>query len=74
VGLLAVGGEFRANKASWGGWQLEHITGKYVISDKPLTEDEWIKQTGATVIDGDDAIDVTPPENKGEYCTSCWLD
>jgi hypothetical protein len=22
-----------------------------VISDKPLTEDEWIKQTGATVLD-----------------------
>jgi hypothetical protein len=41
------------------------VTGKYVIADRPLTEEEWIKQTGATVIDGD-AIDVTPLENKGE--------
>jgi hypothetical protein len=40
-------------------WQLEHVTGKYVISDKPLTEAEWIKQTGATVIDGE-ATDATP--------------
>jgi hypothetical protein len=46
-------------------WQLEHVTGKYVIADRPLTEDEWIKQTGATVID-DDATDVThkPIEDK----------
>jgi hypothetical protein len=41
-------------------WQIEHVTGKYVISDKPLTEDQWIKERGATVIDGDDAVDVTP--------------
>jgi hypothetical protein len=30
-------------------WQLEHvtgehITGKYVISDKPMTEEQWIDQ------------------------------
>jgi hypothetical protein len=24
-------------------WQLEHVTGKYVISDKPITEEQWIK-------------------------------
>jgi hypothetical protein len=24
-------------------WQLEHTPGKYHISDKPMTEDEWIK-------------------------------
>jgi hypothetical protein len=41
-------------------WQLEHVTGKYLISDKPLTEDEWIRERGATVLDGDDAVDVTP--------------
>jgi hypothetical protein len=41
-------------------WQLEHVTGKYVISDKPIsTEAEWIKQTGATVIDGE-ATDAPP--------------
>jgi hypothetical protein len=41
-------------------WQLEHVTGKYAISDKPLTEETWIEERGATVIDGDDAVDVTP--------------
>src|SRR5271167_3722254 len=47
-------------------WQLEHVTGKYVISDKPLSEEEWIKQR-AVVVDGDDAIDVTPAlENKSK--------
>jgi hypothetical protein len=41
-------------------WQLEHISGKYIISDKPLTEEEWIRERGATVLDGADAVDVTP--------------
>jgi hypothetical protein len=36
-------------------WQMEHVTGKYIISDRPMTEEEWIKACGATV------IDVTPP-------------
>jgi hypothetical protein len=40
-------------------WQVEHVTGKYVISDRPLTEEEWIRERGATVIDGE-AADVTP--------------
>ena len=40
-------------------WPLEHVTGKYIISDKPMTEEEWIKQR-AVVVDGDDAVDVTP--------------
>ena len=45
------------NPAQWrDAWQLEHITGKYVISDRPLTEDEWIKQTGATVIEGEATV------------------
>ena len=39
-------------------WQLEHVTGKYVISDRPLTEDEWIRER-AVVIDAE-ATDVTP--------------
>jgi hypothetical protein len=25
-------------------WQLGHVTGKYVISDKPMTEEQWIKE------------------------------
>ena len=29
-------------------------TGRYIIADRPLTEEEWIKACGAT------AIDVTP--------------
>jgi len=38
-------------------WQLEHVTGKYIISDKPMTEDEWIRER-ATL------IDVTPEDQK----------
>jgi hypothetical protein len=34
-------------------WQLEHVTGKYVVSDKTLTEDEWIAARGADVIEGE---------------------
>jgi hypothetical protein len=40
--------------------QLEHVTGKYLISDKPLTPKQWIKER-ALVVDGD-AVDVTPAE------------
>jgi hypothetical protein len=48
------------NPAQWrDAWQLEHVTGKYVISDKPLTEDAWIRERGAEVIEGE-AKDVTP--------------
>ena len=36
-------------------WQMEHTLGKYLISDKPMTEDEWAKER-ATL------IDVTPEE------------
>jgi hypothetical protein len=31
--------------------QLEHALGKYVISDRPMTEEEWIRERGAQVID-----------------------
>jgi hypothetical protein len=30
--------------------QLEHVLGKYVISDRPMTEEEWTRER-ATVID-----------------------
>jgi len=30
--------------------QMEHVLGRYVISDRPMTEEEWIKER-ATVID-----------------------
>jgi len=39
--------------------QLEHAIGKYVISDKPLSAQEWIAAR-AVVVDGDDAVNVTP--------------
>ena len=38
--------------------QLEHSTGKYVISDKPMDEATWIKER-AVMIDAE-ATDVTP--------------
>jgi hypothetical protein len=25
-------------------WQVEHTLGKYIISDKPMTQDQWIKE------------------------------
>jgi hypothetical protein len=32
--------------------QHEHgPTGRYLISDRPLTEKEWLKEVGATVLD-----------------------
>jgi hypothetical protein len=40
-------------------WQVEHSLGKYIISDKPMTQEQWIKER-AVLIDGDDAVDVTP--------------
>jgi hypothetical protein len=45
--------------ANWrDAWQVEHVTGKYVISDQPMIEEQWIKER-AVVIDAE-ATDVTP--------------
>jgi hypothetical protein len=41
--------------------QLEHAIGKYIISDKPLSAEAWVAAR-AVVVDGDDAVDVTPVE------------
>ena len=30
--------------------QMEHVLGKYIISDKPMTEEQWIRER-ATLID-----------------------
>jgi hypothetical protein len=39
-------------------WQVEHTLGKYTISDRPLTEQEWIEARA-------DVVDVEPePEKK----------
>jgi hypothetical protein len=36
---------------------MEHTLGKYIISDKPMTEEQWTKER-ATL------IDVTPEDEK----------
>ena len=33
-------------------WQIEHSVGKYIISDKPMTGEQWIRER-ATLIDGE---------------------
>jgi hypothetical protein len=38
-------------------WQVDHTLGKYIISDKPMTEEEWIAARA-------DVIDVTPEKPK----------
>jgi hypothetical protein len=40
-------------------WQVEHSLGKYVISDKPMTEEQWTKER-ATL------IDLTPEPVEGD--------
>ena len=37
--------------------QMEHVLGKYIIADRPMTEDEWTRER-ATL------IDVTPDDEK----------
>jgi hypothetical protein len=32
-------------------WQIEVAVGTYIISDRPLIEEEWISERAATVID-----------------------
>jgi hypothetical protein len=43
-------------------WHLEAAVGKYLISDKPLTPEQWIKER-ALLVDAE-AVDVTPKEEK----------
>ena len=45
--------------ANWrDAWQIENVTGKYVISDTAMSEEQWVRER-AVVIDGE-ATDVTP--------------
>jgi hypothetical protein len=39
--------------------QMEHVLGRYIISDKPMTEEEWIRER-ATVVDAE-ATEIDPP-------------
>jgi hypothetical protein len=32
-------------------WQVDAAVGTYIISDRPLTQEDWVKACGATVID-----------------------
>jgi hypothetical protein len=34
-------------------WRLDHTLGKYIISDQPMSEEQWIRERATT-------IDVTP--------------
>jgi hypothetical protein len=44
--------------ANWrDAWQIENVTGKYVISDTAMSEEQWVRER-AVVIDGE-ATDVT---------------
>jgi hypothetical protein len=36
-------------------WQVDHSIGKYIISDKPMTEEQWALERA-------DTIDVTPED------------
>jgi hypothetical protein len=47
--------------------QMEHVLGKYIISDRPMTEEEWARER-ATVLDADETTGreiVTPVAPKG---------
>jgi hypothetical protein len=46
-------------------WHLEAAVGKYLISDKPLTAGQWIKER-ALLVDAE-AVDVTPKDRSDEY-------
>jgi hypothetical protein len=41
-------------------WQIEASVGKYIISDKPITAEQWIRER-ALLVDGE-AKDVTPKD------------
>jgi hypothetical protein len=43
-------------------WQIDAVVGKYLISDKPLTAEQWIKER-AILVDAE-AKDVTPKEEE----------
>jgi hypothetical protein len=41
-------------------WQVDHTLGKYIISDRPMTEEEWIRER-ATMIDVTPGQEAEPP-------------
>jgi hypothetical protein len=64
--------------------QLEHVLGKYLISDKPMSEEDWARER-ATVIDAEpareDLVQLGPGQTSEKPVTSiqqrpeiCYLD
>jgi hypothetical protein len=54
VGPLFGPGLKNRDPAHWrDAWQIEHTLGKYIISDRPMSEAEWVAARA-------DVIDVTP--------------
>jgi hypothetical protein len=43
-------------------WQVEHTFGKYIMSDKPMTEEQWALERA-------DVIDVTPENERDTDAT-----
>jgi hypothetical protein len=41
---------------------MEHVLGKYIISDQPMTEEQWARER-ATVIDAEPALGNGREEN-----------
>jgi hypothetical protein len=30
-------------------WQMEHMLGKYILSETPMSEEQWIKERASTI-------------------------
>jgi hypothetical protein len=42
---------------------VDHVLGKYIISDRPMTQEEWAKER-ATIIDETPVEELPPPAKK----------
>ena len=57
--------------------KMEHVLGRYIISDRPMTEEEWARER-ATVIDAEPVTeeDVTRelPKDRRHSRITCWCE
>jgi hypothetical protein len=57
--------------------KMEHVLGRYMISDRPMTEEEWARER-ATVIDAEPVTeeDVTRelPKDRRHSRITCWCE
>jgi hypothetical protein len=37
--------------------RLEHVLGRYIISDQPMTEEEWARERATVIDDEPDAVE-----------------